>query len=110
MDFYGMVEQTGVVFIDCSAGHKHAPNFAEVKIRNYMTLEENPIGEPGYIEIMNALPDSYPGMSILTEDIGEVLGVDDCPCGRKGKYFVFRSRLEKPETRGCGATFRETSK
>jgi hypothetical protein len=56
---------------------------------------------------MNVLPDSYPGMSILTEDVGEILGVDDCPCGRKGKYFVFRSRLEKSESRGCGDTFRE---
>ncbi|MCK6621130.1 MAG: acyl-protein synthetase [Calditrichaceae bacterium] len=107
LDYYGMVEQTGIVFIDCVAGHKHAPNFAEVKIRNYLTLEENGIGQPGYIEIMNLLPDSYPGMSILTEDVGEILGADDCPCGRKGKYFVFRSRLEKSEARGCGDTFRE---
>jgi hypothetical protein len=96
-----------VVFVDCEAGHKHAPNFAEVKIRNFYTLKENPAGESGYIEIMNALPDSYPGMSILTEDVGEVLGEDDCSCGRKGKYFVFRSRLEKSEARGCGDTFRE---
>lgn len=107
LDFYGMVEQTGIVFIDCAAGHKHAPNFAEVMIRDFFTLREKDIRQPGYIEIMNVLPDSYPGMSILTEDVGEVLGVDDCPCGRKGKYFVFRSRLEKSESRGCGDTFRE---
>jgi hypothetical protein len=107
LDFYGMVEQPGIVFIDCEAGNKHAPNFAEVKIRDYLTLKENGIHQPGYIEIMSALPDSYPGMSILTEDVGEILGVDGCPCGRKGKYFVFRSRLEKSESRGCGDTFRE---
>jgi len=109
LDFYGMVEQTGIVFIDCEFGHKHAPNFAEVKIRNFFTLQENQAHEPGYIEIMNVLPDSYPGMSILTEDVGEVLGMDGCSCGRKGKYFVFRSRLEKSEVRGCGDTFRESS-
>jgi hypothetical protein len=108
LDFYGMVEQTGIVFIDCELGHKHAPNFGEVKIRNFLTLQENKVNEPGYIEIMNVLPDSYPGMSILTEDVGEVLGIDDCSCGRKGKYFVFRSRLEKSEVRGCGDTFRES--
>ena len=108
LDFYGMVEQTGIVFIDCEFGHKHAPNFVEVKIRNFLTLQENKVNEPGYIEIMNVLPDSYPGMSILTEDVGEVLGMDGCSCGRNGKYFVFRSRLEKSEVRGCGDTFRES--
>lgn len=106
-DYYGMVEQTGVVFIDCKAGYKHAPNFADVKIRNFYSLKENRLAEPGYIEVMSILPDSYPGMSILTEDVGEVIGVDDCPCGRKGKYFVFRSRVLKSEPRGCGDTFRE---
>ena len=107
LDYYGMVEQTGIVFIDCKAGRKHAPNFADIKIRNFYTLEENNLNEPGYIEIMSVLPDSYPGMSILTEDVGEVLGHDDCPCGRKGKYFIFRSRAQRAEPRGCGDTFRE---
>jgi phenylacetate-coenzyme A ligase PaaK-like adenylate-forming protein len=107
LDWYGMVEQTGLVFIDCSAGYKHCPNFAEVKIRNFYTLEENQTHEAGFIEIMNILPDSYPGMSILTEDVGEILGYDNCSCGRKGKYFVFRSRLEKSEIRGCGDTYRD---
>lgn len=107
LDYYGMVEQTGIVFIDCKAGRKHAPNFADVKIRNFYTLAENDANDPGYIEIISVLPDSYPGMSILTEDIGVVLGQDDCPCGRKGKYFEFRSRVQKAEPRGCGDTFRE---
>ena len=106
MDFYGLVEQTGIVFIDCRAGYKHCPNFADIRIRNTYTLEENEKGEPGLIEIISVLPDSYPGMSILTEDIGEICGYD-CACGRKGKYFVFRSRVEKSELRGCGDTFRE---
>jgi len=107
IDFYGMVEQTGIVFMDCSHGYKHIPNFADVKIRDFYTLEEKGIGEKGFIQILNVLPDSYPGWSILTEDVGELVGVDDCPCGRKGKYFVIKSRLEKTEVRGCGDTFAE---
>lgn len=107
LDFYGMAEQTGVIFMDCEASNKHVPNFADIIIRNYYTLEENKIGEEGYIEIINLLPDSYPGMSVLTEDAGEIVGIDDCPCGRKGKYFKFKSRIEKAEIRGCGDTFKE---
>ena len=33
LDFYGMVEQVGTVFVDCAAGNKHAPAFADVIIR-----------------------------------------------------------------------------
>ncbi len=110
IDFYGMVEQLGVIFLDCDAGHKHAPDFAEVIIRDFYTMKEQPPGKPGLIEIASIIPSSYPGQAIITEDVGEVIGVDDCPCGRKGKYFVFRSRVERAETRGCGDTFAERRK
>jgi hypothetical protein len=107
IDFYGMVEQLGVVFLDCEAGYKHAPDFADIIIRNVYTMQENPPGDPGLIEIASIIPSSYPGQAIITEDVGEVVGIDDCPCGRKGKYFVFKSRVERAETRGCGDTFAE---
>jgi hypothetical protein len=56
---------------------------------------------------MSILADSYYGQAILTEDLGHLVGIDDCPCGRKGKYFRFNSRVEKAEVRGCGDTFKE---
>ncbi len=107
IDYYGMVEQLGILFLDCPMGYKHVPDFAEVIIRDVYTMEEAPPGVAGLIEIMSILATSYPSQAILTEDIGEVIGIDDCPCGRKGKYFVFRSRAERAETRGCGDTFAE---
>jgi hypothetical protein len=51
------------------------------------------------------LPESYPGHSLLTEDEGVILGEDDCPCGRKGKYFKVMGRLKNAEIRGCGDTY-----
>ena len=105
LDMYGLVEQVGVVFIDCPEGNKHVPNFAEVIIRNPLTMEEIKLGEKGLIEILSVLPDSYPGHALITEDVGLFEGIDDCKCGRKGKYFKFVSRIEKSETRGCGDTF-----
>ncbi|MEX2684097.1 MAG: acyl-protein synthetase [Candidatus Sigynarchaeota archaeon] len=110
IDFYGMVEQLGVVFLDCEAGHKHAPDFADIIIRDPFTMKEQPTGKAGLIEIASIIPSSYPGQAIITEDVGEIVGIDDCPCGRKGKYFVFRSRVERVETRGCGDTFAERRK
>ena len=103
-DFYGMVEQVGVVFVDCEAGHKHSPAFAEVLIRDFDSLKPVKPGQQGLIQVMSALPNSYPGYALITEDVGELLGYDDCSCGRKGLYFRFRSRVEQAEVRGCGDT------
>lgn len=107
IDFYGMVEQLGVVFIDCECGYKHVPDFAEVIIRDFKTLKEVKEGQTGIIEVLSSLTSSYPGQAILTEDVGKLVGIDNCKCGRKGKYFEFVSRVEKSETRGCGDTFAE---
>lgn len=107
IDFYGMVEQVGVVFLDCQCGYKHVANFADVIIRDLESLEEVKPGSSGIIQVMSILGSSYPSQAILTEDIGELIGIDDCPCGRKGKYFKFKARVEKAEVRGCGDTFAE---
>jgi phenylacetate-coenzyme A ligase PaaK-like adenylate-forming protein len=104
-DFYGMVEQVGVVFVDCEAGNKHTPNFAEVEIRDFLTQRPARPGESGLIEILSALPTSYPGQSLLTEDVGLLMGVDNCPCGKPGLFFRFQGRVAKAEVRGCGDTF-----
>ena len=107
LDFYGMAEQTGIIFVDCECGNKHVPNVSQVIIRNPYSLQPSPIGETGMIEILSILSDSYYSQAVLTEDLGYVVGVDDCPCGRKGTYFRFASRIEKAEIRGCGDTFKE---
>jgi len=107
LDFYGMAEQTGIIFVDCSAGNKHVPVFSQIVIRDTYTLEPCLPGKPGLIEVMSILADSYYDQAVLTEDLGVLVGVDDCPCGRKGRYFRFVSRIEKAELRGCGDTFRE---
>jgi phenylacetate-coenzyme A ligase PaaK-like adenylate-forming protein len=108
LDFYGMVEQVGTVFVDCPSGNKHAPAFADVLIRRPLSLRPVDVGETGIIEVLSALPTSYPGHALLTEDQGVLVGVDDCPCGRRGRYFPFTARVERAELRGCGDTFAQS--
>lgn len=103
-DFYGMVEQVGSIFVECEEGNLHAPIFADIIIRDKMTLEVLQHGEEGLIEVLSILPRSYPGHVLLTEDIGTILGEDDCQCQRKGKYFQVKGRLPKAEIRGCSDT------
>lgn len=53
--------------------------------------------QEGIIQVLSLLPTSYPGNSLLTEDLGMILGEDDCKCGRKGKYFVMSGRMKESE-------------
>lgn len=102
--FYGMAEQVGSIFIECEYGHLHAPNMADVIIRHPRDFSECAVGEIGLIQVLSAIPTSYPGHSILTEDLGQLLGEDDCQCGRLGKYFEIIGRIPKVEVRGCSDT------
>ncbi len=104
-DYYGMVEQTGCIYMECEYGHLHASNFSDVIIRRPIDFSEVEIGETGIIQVVSTIPESYPGHSLLTEDEGSIIGVDDCPCGRKGKYFKINGRLKNAEIRGCSDTY-----
>lgn len=104
-DYYGMVEQTGTIYMECEYGHLHTSCFSDVLIRRPKDFSLAEIGEKGLIEVVSMLPQSYPGHVLLTEDEGMILGEDDCPCGRKGKYFKIEGRIKNAEIRGCSDTY-----
>ena len=104
-NYYGMAEQLGSVFVECEHGHMHCSNYSDVIIRRPKDFSVAGVGERGLIQILSALPASYPGHSLLTEDEGEIIGEDDCPCGRKGKYFKIHGRIKAAELRGCSDTY-----
>jgi hypothetical protein len=104
-DYYGMVEQTGSIYMECEVGHLHTSIFSDVIVRRAKDFSVAPIGETGIIQLLSILPRSYPGHSLLTEDEGAVLGEDDCLCGRLGKYFQIAGRLRNAEVRGCSNTY-----
>lgn len=106
-NYYGMVEQTGCIYMECEHGHLHASTYSDIILRRGIDFTPCGIGEKGIIQVVSLLPKSYPGHSLLTEDEGVVLGVDDCPCGRKGKYFQVKGRLKNAEIRGCSDTYAE---
>lgn len=104
-DYYGMVEQTGSIYIECEHGHLHAPLFSDVIVRDPKDFHILKNGERGVVEVVSMLPKSYPGHALLTEDEGTIIGEDDCPCGRKGKYFHIHGRIKNAEIRGCSDTY-----
>ena len=100
VNYYGLVEQTGSIFFECKYGYFVNTIFSDVIIRdkNFKVL---PSGKKGLIQLISILPSSYPGHNILTEDIGEIIGENNCRCGRKGKYFKIHGRAKGSELRGC---------
>lgn len=104
-NYYGMVEQTGSIFMECNEGHLHASVYSDIIIRDHRDFSVLPMGEEGLVQLLSVLPSSYPGHSILTEDVGRIVSEDDCPCGRKGKRLEIRGRVTNAEVRGCSDTY-----
>jgi hypothetical protein len=100
-NFYGFVEQIGSIFMEGADGLLYAPNFTDVIIRRPDTWEPAEIGEEGIIQAISLLPRSYPGHSVLTEDVGTVVTVDGGVGGRFGQAIRVSGRVAKAELRGC---------
>jgi phenylacetate-coenzyme A ligase PaaK-like adenylate-forming protein len=103
-NYYGMIEQTGSIFMECESGYLHCSNYSDIDIVNndFEICEYN---EVGLVKLYSLLPYSYPGHIILTEDLGEIIGEDNCTCGRNGKYFKIHGRVKNAEIRGCSDTY-----
>lgn len=103
-NYYGMVEQTGSIFMECEAGYLHSSIFSDVLMRR-PDFSVCGMRETGLVQLISLLPLSYPGHIVLSEDIGEIIGEDDCPCARLGRYFKIHGRINNAEIRGCSDTY-----
>jgi hypothetical protein len=108
-NFYGMVEQMGSIFLEGEDGLLYPPNFSDVIIRDPFTLQPVCDGEVGVVQVLSLLPGSYPGHSILTEDLGVIEHVDEGIGGRMGKAIRITGRVPKVELRGCSDIFAKTA-
>jgi len=100
-NFYGMVEQIGSIFLEGPGGLLFPPNFATVIIRDPVTWRPAEIGQPGVVQVLSLLPSSYPGHSLLTEDMGVIEAIDSGEDGWMGKGVRILGRVPKSELRGC---------
>jgi len=102
VDFYGFTEQMGVTYPDGPGGAKFAPAFADVIVRDPSTFRPVPDGQDGLLEFVTPLPFSYPGIAVLTDDVGVITGRDSTVDGWNGTRFQILGRAKKAEVRGCG--------
>ena len=99
VDYYGLVEQVGVIYPICEAGYRHAPRWSAVVVRNPWTMQPA-VDEEGLLQLVNVLAWGAPYHSVLTEDLGRVMP-GSCPCGRAGTRFELLGRAPNAEVRGC---------
>jgi len=104
-DFYGMAEQVGSVFVEGDDGLLHPPAFADVIIRDPVSLAPLPAGKVGVAQVISVLPHSYPGHSLLTEDLAVVHTIVGDSTAFRGKAFSVLGRVPKSELRGCSDTY-----
>jgi hypothetical protein len=100
-NFYGMVEQLGSIFLEGPDGLLYPPNFSDVIIRDPETFAPAPTGTAGIIQVLSLIPGSYPGHSLLTEDMGVIEAVDADHDGWNGNGLRVIGRVPKAELRGC---------
>ena len=95
-NYYGLIEQTGSIFFECKGCGCFTPSkYSEILIRDkdFKTIPNN---QKGFIQLLSILPKSYPGHSILTEDIGEIVSNNCkvCKTNKSLKFMVGQSNLK----------------
>lgn len=107
LNFYGLVEQIGSIYVENKMGFFQTSIFSDVIIRDQTSLAPQPIGKRGLIQLVSLLPLSYPGHSVLTEDLGILEGTDPDMPSTNGRFFRVTGRVQRAEPRGCSDTFEQ---
>lgn len=103
-DYYGLVEQLGSIWVEESGGVFVPSIFSSALIRHPDSLSVLPYGQEGLVQLFSSLPWSYPGHSILTEDVGKLSLVDSPKIGGVVTGLELIGRLPKSDPRGCSDT------
>ena len=100
-DYYGMVEQLGSIWVEGEEGILLPTVYSHALIRDPDTLNVLPDGEMGLLQTFSTLPFSYPGHSLLTEDLAIKVPNNYLP-ERYGDWGLkIHGRLPASEARGC---------
>ena len=102
IDLYGFTEQGGLLYPDCEYGNKHLPVWSSLIVRDKFTLQKLDFEKIGLLQFLTPIQTSYPGHSILTQDLG-FINKNKCKCNRTSPSFKVVGRNDSEiEVRGCG--------
>ncbi len=101
-DIYGFTEQLGTVYPSLGSNGCKVPAYSEVIVRDTNTLRPVHDGNIGFLQFLSPIPWSYPGLSILNDDLGKIV--------RRNENFIEFEVIGRPDEalpRGCGDTLPE---
>lgn len=101
IDVYGFTEQMGVIYPSFGDNDKICSTYSTAIVRDPITFEVLPDGQEGVLQFISPLPTSYPGFSILTDDLG-LICEDQLINGIYHRAFRVTGRVKNAEIRGCG--------
>ncbi len=101
-DIYALTE-TDMIFNECEEFFYHVPPWGDLIFRDPETMAPVKEGKKGLLNVINPLATSWPGISILLDDVAVLISEKKCKCGRYGKSFNEIERAVGVEARGCGA-------
>lgn len=102
IDYYGFTEQMGVTYPDGADGLKCTPVFSDIVVRDPVSFEPLADGNEGLLEFVTPMPHSYPGIAVLTDDLGVIERRGTNADGWNGTLFRVTGRAKNAEVRGCG--------
>lgn len=105
-DIYALTEND-MIYMECEEFSYHVPPWGEVIIRDPETMAPVEEGEKGLINLINPLAYSWPGISILLDDVATLVSDKKCKCGRFGRTIDQIGRAVGSDARGCGAMVTE---
>jgi len=106
LDIYGFSEQLGTIYVSEGKSGCKVSDYSHILIRDPKTLKVLKEGQVGFMQFLSILPLSYPGFSILNDDMGFV-SKRVIKNNVETIEFKVHSRLDKLEFRGCGDTLPE---
>ena len=106
IDIYGFTEQLGTIYPSFGNSGNRVPIYSDVIVRNPQSLQPVNDGEKGFLQFLSPIPNSYPGISLLNDDIGRIVKRVE----EQNTYhveFEVTGRPDNAEARGCGDTLPE---
>jgi len=101
-NYYGLIEQTGSIFIECpKCSCFKCSIYSDILIRDTNLEIIKKDKKKGFLQVLSLLPTSYPGNSLLTEDIAELRNDIKCDCDNGSQKFIIHGRSKNSEIRGC---------
>lgn len=97
---YGAVEH-GVAYTDCDEHHLHVPIYSRMIIRDPVTLEPLPDGEPGFVNVISPMNTGVPVPSLLLGDMGVRHPPGSCGCDNPSPWFRILGRAGTSKNRSC---------